>query len=83
MTTRNANRQATALAKARERRRELDKARDEHDRRVEQATATALVALDARKAAEKSLHVATEGLVDALRPAGRSGGQYRARGSTA
>jgi hypothetical protein len=35
VTTRNVNKQANALAKARERRRELDKTRDEHDRRVE------------------------------------------------
>jgi hypothetical protein len=67
VTTRNVNKQANALAKARERRRELDKARDEQDRRVEQATANALVALDARKAAELSLHEATEGLADTLR----------------
>jgi hypothetical protein len=67
VTTRNVNKRATALAKARERRRELDKARDEQDRRVEHATATALVALDARKAAELSLREATEGLADALR----------------
>lgn len=61
MTTRNVNKQASALAKARERRRELDKARDEQDRRVELATATALVA------AESSLRESTEGLADALR----------------
>ena len=67
MTTRNVNKQANASAKARERRRELDKARDEQDRRVEQATATALVAIDARKAAELSLRDATKGLADALR----------------
>jgi hypothetical protein len=47
VTTRNVNK-ANALAKSRERRRELGKARDEQDRRVEQATATALVALDAQ-----------------------------------
>ena len=67
MTTRNVNRQASALAKAREGRRELDKTRDEQDRRVEQATAMALVALDTRKDAERSLREATEGLADALR----------------
>jgi hypothetical protein len=67
MTTRNVNKQANALVKARERRREQDKARDEQDRRVERATATALVALDARKAAELSLREATEGVADALR----------------
>jgi hypothetical protein len=55
VTTRNVHKQANALAEARERRRELDKTRDEQDRRVEQATAIALVALDARRAAELSL----------------------------
>ena len=67
MTMRNMNKQASALAKARERRRELDKARDEQDRRVEQATANALVALHVRKAAERSPREATKGLADALR----------------
>jgi hypothetical protein len=67
VTTRNMNKQASALAKARERRRELDKARDDQDRRVERATATALLALDARKAAELSLRDPTEGLAGALR----------------
>jgi hypothetical protein len=67
VTTRNVSKQATALARARERRRELDKARDEQDRRVEQAAATALVALDARKAAEGLLCGATEGLAARLR----------------
>jgi hypothetical protein len=67
VTTRNVTRRASALAKARERRRELDKTRDEQDRRVEQATAMALVALDTRRDAERSLLEATEGLADALR----------------
>ena len=67
VTIRNVNKQASALARARERRRELDKARDEQDRRVEHAAATALVALEARKAAELSVREATEGLADALR----------------
>jgi hypothetical protein len=67
VTTRNVNRQASALAKARERRRELDKTRDDQDRRVEQATAMALVALDTRRDAERSLREATEGLADGLR----------------
>jgi hypothetical protein len=44
---RTVSRQAAALTKARERRRALDAARDEHDRRIEQATAEALVALEA------------------------------------
>ena len=67
MTTRNVSKQANALAKARERRRELDKARDEQDRQVEDATATALLAFDARKAAELALRDATDGLAVALR----------------
>jgi hypothetical protein len=66
VTTRNVTKQANALARARERRRELDKARDEQDRLVEQATATALVAMDARKAAELHLREATKGFADAL-----------------
>ena len=53
------SRQAASLTKARERRRALDVARDEQDRRVEQATAEALVALEARSAAEQALAVAT------------------------
>ncbi|TFV79397.1 hypothetical protein E4P39_01800 [Blastococcus sp. CT_GayMR19] len=52
---RTVSRQAAALAKARERRRALDAARDEHDRRVEEATAEALVAPEARSEAEQAL----------------------------
>lgn len=54
------------FGQGRERRRELDKARDEQDSRVERATAAALPALDARKVAERSLREATEGLADGL-----------------
>ena len=53
MTRRSASRQAAALAQARARRRELDRGRDERDRRVEQATAEALPLL-AGRAAEKT-----------------------------
>lgn len=60
-------RQAAALTKARERRRALDAARDEHDRRVEQATAEALVALEARSEAEQALASATAALGVTLR----------------
>ena len=42
---RNVSRQADALATARERRRKLDRERDEKDERIEAATAAVLVAL--------------------------------------
>ena len=64
---RTVGRQAAALTKARERRRALDAARDEHDRRVEEATAEALVALEARSEAEQALAVATAALCETLR----------------
>ena len=63
---RTVSRQAAALAKARERRRSLDAARDEHDRRVEEATAAALVALEARSEAEQALTAATAALGETL-----------------
>jgi hypothetical protein len=64
---RTVSRQAAALTKARERRRALDAARDEHDRRVEEATAEALVALEARSEAEQALATATAALGETLR----------------
>ena len=64
---RTVSRQAAALTKARERRRALDAARDEHDRRVEEATAEALVALEARREAEQALQAATAALAETLR----------------
>jgi hypothetical protein len=67
MATRNVSKQASALARARERRRALDQARDEQDRRVEEATAAALVAWDARVEAQQTLDLATGHLGDALR----------------
>lgn len=48
MATRNVSKQASALAKARERRRRLDKARDDQDQRIQEATAAAMVALEVR-----------------------------------
>jgi hypothetical protein len=51
--TRNMSKQASALARARQPRRELDKTRDEQDQRVEQATAAALVALEVRTEAAR------------------------------
>ena len=64
---RTVSRQAAALTRARERRRALDAARDEHDRRVEEATAEALVALEARSEAEQALAAATAALGETLR----------------
>jgi electron transfer flavoprotein alpha subunit len=64
---RTVSRQAAALTKARERRRALDVARDEHDRRIEEATAEALVALEARSEAEQALAAATAALGESLR----------------
>ena len=67
MTSKNANNHATALARARERRRALDQARDEQDARIEEATASALVALEGRAVAEQALAAATGGLATAVR----------------
>lgn len=67
MRARNVSRQADALARARERRRALDRSRDEHDQRVEEATACTLVALEARAAAEAALDVAATRVGEALR----------------
>jgi hypothetical protein len=64
---RTVSRQAAALTKARERRRALDAARDDQDRRVEEATAEALVALEARSEAEQALAAATAALGETLR----------------
>ncbi|PZS22895.1 MAG: hypothetical protein DLM61_24955 [Pseudonocardiales bacterium] len=61
------SKQASALAKARERRRTLDKTRDEQDQRIEEATAGALVALEARADAERALEAATGLVGEALK----------------
>jgi hypothetical protein len=63
------SRQAAALTKAREPRRALNAVRDEHDRRIEQATAEALVALEARQEAEQALAAATATLGEDAAPA--------------
>lgn len=60
------NRQA-ALARARERRRKLDRERDAQDQRIEEATAGALVALDLRAEAEEAVAAATAELGVAVR----------------
>jgi hypothetical protein len=67
MGPRNVSRQADALARARERRRALDRGRDEHDQRVEEATASALVALEARAAAEAAWDAAGSRVGNTLR----------------
>jgi hypothetical protein len=67
MATRNVSKQASALAKARERRRALDKARDEQDQRIEEATAAAMVALEGRADAERALEIATSQAGEALK----------------
>ncbi len=59
MATRNMAKPVNALAKARERRRALDKARDEQDDRIEAATASVLVALEVRAEADRALESAT------------------------
>jgi DNA-directed RNA polymerase specialized sigma24 family protein len=64
---RNASRQALALTRARERRRELDRQRDQADQRIEQAAAEALVALDLRVGAQHALDAATAELAEAIR----------------
>jgi hypothetical protein len=67
MATRNVSKQASALAKARDRRRALDKARDERDQRIEEATAGAFIALEVRAEAERALESATCQLGKALK----------------
>jgi len=67
MATRNVSKQASALARARDRRRALDKARDEQDQRIEEATAEAFIALEVRADAERALESATCQLGKALK----------------
>lgn len=67
MAARGVRTKQSALAKARERRRELDKTRDEQDQRIEEATAVALVALEGRDEAERVLAAATDRVGAALR----------------
>lgn len=67
MVARNVSKRQSALVKARERRRATDKARDEQDRRIEEATATVLIALEIRAEAEQALEAATGQVGVALR----------------
>jgi hypothetical protein len=76
--TRNVSRQASALAKARERRRALDGARDEQDRRIESATAGALIAIERAAALLELDATEVRRLVRiALADAGESNGRSR------
>lgn len=61
------SKQAAALTRARERRRQLDQERDQKDSRIEAATANVLVALDARSEVEVALEAATVQAGQALR----------------
>ena len=66
MASKGGSRQA-ALVRARERRRELDRDRDAHDQRIEEATAEAFVALDTRGEAQEAVAAATAQLGIAVR----------------
>ncbi|MHA3700719.1 hypothetical protein ACXR2U_00925 [Jatrophihabitans sp. YIM 134969] len=57
----------TALARARERRRELDRARGDQDARIEAATAAALLALEVRAEAARALDATQADVAVALR----------------
>jgi len=59
MAVRTVSANRSALAKARQRRRELDRARDEQDQRLEEATAAALLTLESHDQAERALQTAT------------------------
>ncbi len=59
MAIRTVSANRSALAKARQRRRELDRARDEQDQRLEEATAAVLLALESRDEADRVLQTAT------------------------
>ncbi len=67
MAVRTVSANRSALAKARQRRRELDRARDEQDQRLEEATAAALLALESRDEADRVLQTATGRAGEAVR----------------
>jgi hypothetical protein len=67
MVTRNINKQMTALARARERRRVLDRVRDEQDARIEEATASVLVVLEARAEMMRVVETATSHVGDMVK----------------
>lgn len=67
MATRNVMTKQSALAKARKRRRALDRERGEQDQRIEEATAATLVALEVRADAERALDAAQAEVGKSLR----------------
>ena len=67
MAGRNVLTKQRALKLASDRRRELDRARGEQDKRIEEATASTLVALQARKDAERALEGAQAEVGQSLR----------------
>jgi hypothetical protein len=67
MATRTVAVNKTALAKARDRRRQLDKDRDAQDERIEEKTAWSLVALEALARAEAARDAAAAAVGDAVR----------------
>ncbi len=67
MAVRTVSANRSALAKARQRRRELDRARDEQDQRLEEATAAALLTLESRDQADRVLQTATGQAGEAVR----------------
>lgn len=67
MATRTVAVSKTALAKARDRRRQLDKDRDAQDERIEEKTALSLVALDVLAKAEAARDAAVAAVGDAVR----------------
>lgn len=67
MAGRNVLTKQSALKLASDRRRELDRARGEQDKRIEEATAATLVALQGRDAAERTLEAAQAEVGESLR----------------
>jgi len=67
MAIRTVSANRSALAKARQQRRELDRARDEQDQRLEETTAAALLALESRDQAARALQTATGRAGEAVR----------------
>ncbi|WP_375502672.1 hypothetical protein [uncultured Jatrophihabitans sp.] len=67
MAGRNVLTKQSALKLASDRRRELDRARGEQDKRIEEATASTLVALQVREDAERALEAAQAEVGESLR----------------
>jgi hypothetical protein len=67
MAAKNPNPRRAAQQLARERRLKLDAGREAKDRRIEEATAVALMALDEREEAERAVAAATAEMAQAIR----------------